>query len=92
VLLTETHLCLMLEYASGGTLTDYVSARYDTVHERGGLFLGEDEARYLFKVRGWKSSGWADQRAPLQSSNSTASMAWCSVHASERERRASLAA
>jgi serine/threonine protein kinase len=51
VLLTETHLCLFMEYIAGGTLTDYVSSRYDTVERRGGLYLDEDEARYLFRVR-----------------------------------------
>lgn len=51
VLLTSSHLCLMLEFAAGGTLTDYVSNRYSTVSERGGLFLDEHEARYLFQVR-----------------------------------------
>lgn len=49
VLLTDSHLCLMLEFAQGGTLTDYVSERYSSVDERGGLFLNEDEARYLFR-------------------------------------------
>jgi hypothetical protein len=51
VLLTETHLCLFMEYIAGGTLTDYVSARCETTDQRGGLFLDEDEARYLFRVR-----------------------------------------
>lgn len=38
------------QYAAGGTLTDYVAARYRTSEERGGLFLTEDEARYFFRV------------------------------------------
>lgn len=50
VLLTETHLCLFMELISGGTLTDYVSARCDTTDQRGGLFLAEEEARFLFQV------------------------------------------
>jgi len=49
VILTRTHLAIVMEYASGGTLTKYVSDRWDTVHHRGGLFLAEDEARYFFK-------------------------------------------
>jgi serine/threonine protein kinase len=51
VFLTDSHLCLFMEFISGGTLTDYVSARVDSVETRGGLFLNEDEARYLFQVR-----------------------------------------
>ena len=51
VLLTETHLCLFMEYIAGGTLTDYVSNRCETTEQRGGLFLDEMEARYLFRVR-----------------------------------------
>lgn len=47
--LTHSHLALVLEYASGGTLTKYVSDRWETVHERGGLFLAEDEALFFFK-------------------------------------------
>ena len=50
VLLTESHLCLFMEYIAGGTLTDYVSNRADSTDQRGGLFLDEDEARYLFRV------------------------------------------
>lgn len=49
VVLTRSHLALILEYASGGTLTKYVSDRWDTVQERGGLFLAEDEALFFFK-------------------------------------------
>lgn len=51
VLLTESHLCLFMEFIAGGTLTDYVSNRCETTDERGGLFLAEEEARYLFRVR-----------------------------------------
>ncbi|GMH37429.1 hypothetical protein BSKO_05302 [Bryopsis sp. KO-2023] len=49
VVLTNSHLALILEYASGGTLTKYVSDRWDTVQDRGGLFLAEDEALFFFK-------------------------------------------
>ena len=51
VILTETHLCLFMDFISGGTLTDYVSNRADTIDQRNGLFLDEDEARFLFQVR-----------------------------------------
>lgn len=50
VILTETHLCLFMDFISGGTLTDYVSDRADTIDQRNGLFLDEDEARFLFTV------------------------------------------
>lgn len=51
LMLTDTHLCLFMEYISGGTLTDYVSARCETADQRHGLYLDEDEARFLFQVR-----------------------------------------
>lgn len=51
LMLTDTHLCLFMEYINGGTLTDYVSARCDTADQRQGLYLDEDEARFLFRVR-----------------------------------------
>lgn len=49
VVLTNSHLALVMEYAAGGTLTKYVSDRWDTVHQRGGLFLAEHEALFFFK-------------------------------------------
>ncbi len=51
VMLTKTHLAIVMEYASGGNLTAYVTDRWDTSEERDGLFLTEDEARYFFRVR-----------------------------------------
>eukprot|EP01025_Chloroclados_australasicus_P057464 TRINITY_DN7162_c0_g1_i1.p1 TRINITY_DN7162_c0_g1~~TRINITY_DN7162_c0_g1_i1.p1 ORF type:complete len:429 (-),score=26.56 TRINITY_DN7162_c0_g1_i1:444-1730(-) len=48
VILTPSHLALCMEYASGGSLTSYVSDRWNSTPERGGLFLSEDEARYFF--------------------------------------------
>lgn len=50
LMLTDTHLCLFMEYIKGGTLTDYVSARCETADQRHGLYLDEDEARFLFRV------------------------------------------
>lgn len=51
VMLTPSHMAIVMEYVSGGTLTKYVSDRWKTVGDRGGLFLTEEEARYFFKVR-----------------------------------------
>lgn len=51
LLLTKTHLGLAMEYVSGGNLTGYVTEKWDTTGLRNGLFLSEDEARYIFKVR-----------------------------------------
>lgn len=47
-LLTPTHLCLVMEYASGGSLTSYVADKWKIAQAQG-LFLSEDEARYFFK-------------------------------------------
>ena len=49
--MTKTHLAIVMEYASGGNLTAYVTEKWDTSDERDGLFLTEDEARYFFRVR-----------------------------------------
>lgn len=38
-----------MEYAAGGSLTAYVSQRWQHATHTG-LFLGEDEARYFFRV------------------------------------------
>ena len=46
--LTPTHLCLVMEYAKGGSLTAYVADRWKEAQAKG-LFLTEDEARYFFK-------------------------------------------
>ena len=50
VLLTETHLALVMEFAAGNSLTGYVADKWQHAQHTG-LFLGEDEARYFFKVR-----------------------------------------
>merc|ERR1711977_403803 len=53
VILTHSHLVLVQEYAEGGPLTTYVSARSETnedTHGRAkGLYLDEDEALYFFR-------------------------------------------
>ena len=49
VVLTPSHLAIVMEYCAGGNLTTYVTDRWDTTDERDGLFLTEDEARYFFR-------------------------------------------
>lgn len=49
LILTQTHLGLVMEYVAGGNLTEFVMSRFDTVHLRNGLCLDEDEARYFFR-------------------------------------------
>lgn len=46
--LTPTHFALVMEFASGGSLTSYVSERFSKANTTG-LFLNEDEARYFFR-------------------------------------------
>lgn len=46
--LTPTHLCLVMECASGGSLTSYVADKWQKAQALG-LYLSEDEARYMFK-------------------------------------------
>lgn len=48
-MLTEQHLVLSMEYAACGSLTGYVAERWQDA-QRTGLFLGENEARYFFRV------------------------------------------
>ncbi len=47
-ILTPNYLCLVMEYASGGSLTSYVADKWQKAQALG-LFLSEDEARYFFK-------------------------------------------
>lgn len=47
-ILTPEHLCLAMEYATGGSLTSYVADKWQKA-QAAGLFLSEDEARYFFK-------------------------------------------
>jgi len=62
VLLTETHLALVMEYAAGNSLTGYVADKWQHAQHTG-LFLGEDEARYFFRVRPRvRSRGWSRRR------------------------------
>ena len=49
VLLTESHLALVMEYAAGNSLTGYVADKWQHAQHTG-LFLSEDEARYFFRV------------------------------------------
>lgn len=47
-ILTPSHFALVMEVASGGSLTSYVSERFNNSHSTG-LFLSEDEARFFFR-------------------------------------------
>lgn len=49
VVLTKSHLGLVMEYVPGGNMVNYVTKKRETKAERGGLCLTEDEARYYFK-------------------------------------------
>jgi serine/threonine-protein kinase SRK2 len=46
-LLTDKHLGILMEYASGGSLTQYVTDRFPKTGQ--GLFLTEEETRYFFR-------------------------------------------
>ena len=50
VILSPSHLAIVMEYCAGGNLTSYVTDKWDSTDERNGLFLSEDEARYFFRV------------------------------------------
>lgn len=50
VVLTPGYLGIVMEFVAGGNLTTYVSSRWSSTSERGGLFLSEGEARYFFQV------------------------------------------
>lgn len=49
VILTRTHVGLVMEYVSGGNMVAYVTKRRATKDSRGGLCLDEDEANYFFR-------------------------------------------
>lgn len=49
VVLTPTHLAIVMEYASGGSLVDYVSDRCTGRAARGGLFVTEDDTAFIFR-------------------------------------------
>uniref|UniRef100_A0A7S0R4T5 Protein kinase domain-containing protein n=1 Tax=Chlamydomonas leiostraca TaxID=1034604 RepID=A0A7S0R4T5_9CHLO len=48
VLLSKTHLGLVMEYVPGGNMVNYVTKKRETKAERGGLCLDEEEAHYYF--------------------------------------------
>ena len=50
LVLTDTHLGLVMEYASGDSLTSFVAEKWGMASPHG-LLMTEDEARYLFRVR-----------------------------------------
>jgi serine/threonine-protein kinase SRK2 len=53
MILTETHLAIVQEYAERGCLTDYLSDRNENNEDSSGrtrwLYLSEDEALYFFR-------------------------------------------
>lgn len=48
VILTKTHLGLIMEYVPGGNMVQFVTKKRETKQQRGGLCMEEDEARYYF--------------------------------------------
>lgn len=48
VVLTKSHLGLIMEYVPGGNMVQYVTKKRETKASRGGLCMDEDEARYYF--------------------------------------------
>ncbi|GFR50263.1 hypothetical protein Agub_g12450, partial [Astrephomene gubernaculifera] len=49
VILSKTYLGLIMEYVPGGNMVGYVTKKRETKHERQGLCIDEDEARYFFR-------------------------------------------
>eukprot|EP00879_Flechtneria_rotunda_P022720 GHRR01023996.1.p1 GENE.GHRR01023996.1~~GHRR01023996.1.p1 ORF type:complete len:273 (+),score=88.09 GHRR01023996.1:467-1285(+) len=49
LILTKSHLALVLEYANGGSLTAHVACRWESALQRGGLFMEEQEASYYVR-------------------------------------------
>mmetsp|Transcript_9712 Transcript_9712/g.18147 ORF Transcript_9712/g.18147 Transcript_9712/m.18147 type:complete len:425 (-) Transcript_9712:282-1556(-) len=49
VVLTKSHLGLIMEYVPGGNMVNFVTKRRDTKNERAGLCIDEDEARFFFR-------------------------------------------
>lgn len=49
-LLTDQNLALVLEFAAGGSLTNFVTDKWQEAQKQGGLFCTESEARYFFRV------------------------------------------
>eukprot|EP00775_Hariotina_reticulata_P009702 gene9702-9861_t len=53
VLLTKTHVGLVMEYVSGGNMVAYVTRRRESREARGGLCVNEDEANFFFRQLIW---------------------------------------
>eukprot|EP00879_Flechtneria_rotunda_P008273 GHRR01008666.1.p1 GENE.GHRR01008666.1~~GHRR01008666.1.p1 ORF type:complete len:401 (+),score=132.14 GHRR01008666.1:1544-2746(+) len=49
VILTKSHVGLVMEYVSGGNMVAFVTRRRETRDTRGGLCLDEDEANFFFR-------------------------------------------
>lgn len=53
VILTPTHLGLVMEYVSGGNMVQYVTKKRETRELRDGLCLDEDESNFFFRQLIW---------------------------------------
>ena len=53
VVLSRTHVGLVMEFVRGGNMVGYVTRRRATRDERGGLCLDEDECNYFFRQLVW---------------------------------------
>uniref|UniRef100_A0A383W1S9 Protein kinase domain-containing protein n=1 Tax=Tetradesmus obliquus TaxID=3088 RepID=A0A383W1S9_TETOB len=53
VLLTKTHVGLVMEYVAGGNMVAFVTKRRETRESRGGLCIDEDEASFFFRQLIW---------------------------------------
>ncbi|WIA21648.1 hypothetical protein OEZ85_000821 [Tetradesmus obliquus] len=53
VLLTKTHVGLVMEYVAGGNMVAFVTKRREMRESRGGLCIDEDEASFFFRQLIW---------------------------------------
>jgi len=53
VVLTPTHVGLVMEYVRGGNMVSFVTSRRETRDARGGLCIPEDEAAFFFRQLVW---------------------------------------
>jgi serine/threonine-protein kinase SRK2 len=53
VVLTPTHVGLVMEYVRGGNMVSFVTSRRETRDQRGGLCIQEEEAAFFFRQLVW---------------------------------------